>query len=35
VERLTDYNHETTTLELGRSETVQWDSDGFHSTWMA
>ena len=30
VERLTDYNHETTTLELGRSETVQWDSDVFH-----
>jgi hypothetical protein len=30
VERLTDYNHETTTLELGGSETVQWDSDGFH-----
>jgi dipeptidyl aminopeptidase/acylaminoacyl peptidase len=30
VERLTDYNRETSTLELGRSETVQWDSDGFH-----
>ena len=30
LERLTDYNRETTTLELGRSETVQWDSDSFH-----
>jgi hypothetical protein len=29
-ERLTDYNRETTTLELGRSEAVQWDSDRFH-----
>jgi dipeptidyl aminopeptidase/acylaminoacyl peptidase len=30
VERLTDYNRATTTLELGRSETVRWDNDGFH-----
>lgn len=30
AERLTDFNRETTTLELGRSETVRWDSDAFH-----
>jgi dipeptidyl aminopeptidase/acylaminoacyl peptidase len=28
-QRLTDFNRDTTTLELGRSETVRWESDGF------
>jgi dipeptidyl aminopeptidase/acylaminoacyl peptidase len=29
-QRLTDFNRDTAALELGRSETVQWDSDSFH-----
>jgi dipeptidyl aminopeptidase/acylaminoacyl peptidase len=29
-ERLTDLNRATTTAELGRTETVKWDNDGFH-----
>jgi dipeptidyl aminopeptidase/acylaminoacyl peptidase len=29
-ERLTDVNRATTTIELGRTETVKWDNDGFH-----
>jgi dipeptidyl aminopeptidase/acylaminoacyl peptidase len=29
-ERLTDLNRATTTVELGRTETVKWDNDGFH-----
>jgi dipeptidyl aminopeptidase/acylaminoacyl peptidase len=29
-ERLTDFNAATATLELGRTETMQWDCDGFH-----
>jgi len=29
-QRMTDFNRETAALELGRSETVQWDSDAFH-----
>jgi dipeptidyl aminopeptidase/acylaminoacyl peptidase len=29
-ERLTDFNAETASLELGRSETIRWDSDQFH-----
>jgi dipeptidyl aminopeptidase/acylaminoacyl peptidase len=29
-ERLTDFNHETAALELGRTETLEWDGDGFH-----
>jgi dipeptidyl aminopeptidase/acylaminoacyl peptidase len=28
--RLTEFNRETSGLELGRTETVKWDSDGFH-----
>jgi dipeptidyl aminopeptidase/acylaminoacyl peptidase len=28
--RLTDFNRETAALELGRSETIHWDSDHFH-----
>ncbi len=30
-ERITDFNHETAAIELGRSETVQWENDGFHA----
>ena len=30
VQRLTDFNRETAAIELGRSETVQWENDGFH-----
>lgn len=30
VERLTEFNSQTASLELGRSESVQWDSGGFH-----
>ena len=30
AQRLTDFNRETAALELGRSETIQWDCDGFH-----
>jgi dipeptidyl aminopeptidase/acylaminoacyl peptidase len=30
VERLTDFNGRTASLELGRSESVRWDSEGFH-----
>jgi dipeptidyl aminopeptidase/acylaminoacyl peptidase len=29
-QRLTDFNAETASLELGRSETVHWDTEGFH-----
>ena len=29
-QRLTDLNRETSTLELGRTETVEWDSESFH-----
>jgi dipeptidyl aminopeptidase/acylaminoacyl peptidase len=29
-ERITDFNQETANLELGRTETVKWDNDGFH-----
>ena len=29
-ERLTDFNRETAALELGRTETVHWENDGFH-----
>jgi dipeptidyl aminopeptidase/acylaminoacyl peptidase len=28
-QRLTDFNHATAALELGRTETVHWDNDGF------
>jgi dipeptidyl aminopeptidase/acylaminoacyl peptidase len=30
-QRLTDFNAETASLELGRSETIHWESDGFHA----
>ena len=30
LQRLTDFNRDTTTVELGRTETVQWDNEGFH-----
>jgi dipeptidyl aminopeptidase/acylaminoacyl peptidase len=30
-QRLTDFNAETAALELGRSETIQWDNEGFHA----
>lgn len=30
-ERITDFNREVASIELGRTETVQWDSDGFHA----
>jgi dipeptidyl aminopeptidase/acylaminoacyl peptidase len=29
-ERLTDLNRATAAVELGRTETVKWDNDGFH-----
>jgi dipeptidyl aminopeptidase/acylaminoacyl peptidase len=29
-ERLTDVNRATTTVDLGRTESVKWDNDGFH-----
>src|SRR5208282_988797 len=29
-ERITDFNHEVASIELGRTETVQWDNDKFH-----
>ena len=29
-QRLTEFNRATAALELGRTETVQWDCDGFH-----
>ena len=29
-QRFTDLNRDTAALELGRSETVKWDSDNFH-----
>ncbi len=29
-QRLTDFNRGTAALELGKSETIHWDSDGFH-----
>ena len=28
--RMTDFNRETAVLELGKSETIQWDCDSFH-----
>jgi dipeptidyl aminopeptidase/acylaminoacyl peptidase len=30
-ERLTDYNRETAELELGRSETISWENEGFRA----
>src|SRR5213078_781966 len=30
AERLTDFNGAVAALELGRSETVRWDNEGFH-----
>jgi dipeptidyl aminopeptidase/acylaminoacyl peptidase len=30
VERLTEFNSPTASLELGRTESVKWDSEGFH-----
>jgi dipeptidyl aminopeptidase/acylaminoacyl peptidase len=30
VQRLTDFNRETASVELGRTETVEWDNEGFH-----
>jgi dipeptidyl aminopeptidase/acylaminoacyl peptidase len=30
IERLTDVNRETAALDLGKSETIEWDCDGFH-----
>jgi dipeptidyl aminopeptidase/acylaminoacyl peptidase len=29
-ERMTEFNHDTAALELGKTETVTWDNDGFH-----
>jgi len=29
-QRLTDFNHATAALELGKTETIHWDNDGFH-----
>jgi dipeptidyl aminopeptidase/acylaminoacyl peptidase len=29
-QRITDFNRETAALELGKSETIQWDCDAFH-----
>lgn len=29
-QRITDFNHETASIELGRTETVKWDNDNFH-----
>jgi dipeptidyl aminopeptidase/acylaminoacyl peptidase len=29
-QRMTDFNHETAALDLGRSETIDWDCDTFH-----
>jgi dipeptidyl aminopeptidase/acylaminoacyl peptidase len=29
-QRMTDFNHETAALDLGRSETISWDCDTFH-----
>jgi dipeptidyl aminopeptidase/acylaminoacyl peptidase len=29
-ERLTDVNRATTTVDLGRTESIKWDNDGFH-----
>ena len=28
--RMTDFNAATESLELGKTETIQWDNDGFH-----
>jgi dipeptidyl aminopeptidase/acylaminoacyl peptidase len=30
-ERITDFNHEVAALELGRTETVRWECEGFHT----
>jgi dipeptidyl aminopeptidase/acylaminoacyl peptidase len=30
VQRLTDFNDATAALELGKTETIRWDCDGFH-----
>jgi len=30
-QRLTDFNAETAALELGRSETIEWENEGFHA----
>jgi len=29
-QRITDFNHDAASIELGRTETVQWENDGFH-----
>ncbi len=30
LQRMTDFNRETGALDLGKSETIQWDCDAFH-----